>query len=193
MTWLQFFSSIAASLSWPLAATVIALILRSSITSRISSLLKLKYKDLELEFDQLKAASAAVPEPPTESLGESPAERVVYTSLEAQVEDIAQKSPAAAVLIAWAVVETALSGAVARLAISPDSPSSRSPRHNLDRLVEEGHVDKIFANAVRQLNSLRNNIAHDAGASSRISVVEALEYGESAAKVARILQGLKRN
>ena len=192
MTWLEFIAALIGTLAWPLAAAVIAFVLRNPVADLIRSLVKLKYKDLELEFGQLKAASEALPEPPPE-LGPQPApERALYTSLNEQIEDIAPRSPAGAILIAWSAVETALHAAVSRLAISPDPPSSRSPMHNLEQLEKQDLLDKVLADTIHRMRMLRNGVAHQMLNSDPVSVANALEYGQTASKVARTLQRLRR-
>ena len=50
MDWKTFFSNVIDSASWPLAIGVIIFLLKEPIGKLLSLLVKLKYKDFELEF-----------------------------------------------------------------------------------------------------------------------------------------------
>ncbi|MBU8681999.1 hypothetical protein [Bacillus haynesii] len=54
MTWLEFFSNVIKSIIWPLALVIIVFALKKPVSSLINTLVKIKYKDWEVEFDMAK-------------------------------------------------------------------------------------------------------------------------------------------
>lgn len=193
MNLFEFIATLISSLAWPVTVVFIAIIFRSSLNKIVISLTKLRWKDLELEFEKLELSSKALPEIiKDKAIPEN--ERLIYSSLEEQIEDIAPRSPEGAILIAWAAVESALSSAVARLSISPDSPSYRSFSHNIDCLREytELKADAVTINILMELKNLRNQVTHRINKQYEISVAQVLLYGKTAEKIIRILQNIKR-
>lgn len=52
MDWLEFVSAMVQSLAWPAALMICVLSLKEPLSDRMKELIKLKYKDFELEFDK---------------------------------------------------------------------------------------------------------------------------------------------
>ncbi|MED4612115.1 hypothetical protein P9248_10955 [Bacillus subtilis] len=50
MNWMEFVSSIVKSIIWPIAITIIIIMLKNPVSNLISTLAKIKYKDWEFEF-----------------------------------------------------------------------------------------------------------------------------------------------
>jgi len=191
MTMLEFISSIISSLAWPISILITILIFKNPLSEVVISLRKIRYKDLEMEFEKLKLTAKALPET-IESKAIPEAERLIYSSLEEQMGDIAPRSPEGAVLIAWAAIETAISSAVMRLAISPESPAYRSVVHNMECLEKYTDLDKAIFPMLNELRAVRNHSAHAGRKKYEISVDQALLYGKTAEKVIRIIQNLNR-
>jgi hypothetical protein len=103
--WRQFAASVVQSLAWPVVVLVVVLVLRRPVTKLVPLLLRLKYRDLELEFAQeletLKAtAQIMAPEPSTdEPVSELPEEQ--------RLEALLAASPRSAVGEAWRILESA--------------------------------------------------------------------------------------
>jgi len=188
MTWLEFIAKMTSSIAWPIALIAIVVIFKKPISFVISSVGKIKYKDLELDFASLKELAEGISpqEPPT--LPRSPEQRF-FTSLEEQIADIVSKSPAGAVLLSWTAVETAISTTVARLAISADEPSSRSLQNNLMCLRRNTDLSPEVFKTIDRLRTLRNQIAHDYNSAQSISENDAVSYGQSAVLVIEALNG----
>ena len=183
---LQFISSVIASLSWPIATIILVLILRKPLKYLISSLGKFKYKDLEFEFRNLQAIGKSIPK--LDKSKEIPRnERIFYSSLEMQVADIAPRSPESAILICWTALEVAIHETVARLAISPDSPSYRSAMHNIDCLKQYSKLDMNSLMAITALRDLRNRVAHG----GRADMEQALNYEKITTNVIKVLQNVE--
>jgi len=66
--WKTFFSNVVDSVSWPLAIGIIIFLLKEPIGKLLSLLVKLKYKDFELEFRRtLEEAKIEAPDVELES------------------------------------------------------------------------------------------------------------------------------
>ncbi|MGN9865176.1 hypothetical protein [Bacillus swezeyi] len=59
MNWFEFVSAIIQSLAWPVTLIMFVLLLKDPLSERMKELIKLKYKDFELEFDQRIQALAS--------------------------------------------------------------------------------------------------------------------------------------
>jgi len=191
MTLFEFISSIISSLAWPAIVLIIVFILKNPLSKILISLTKFRYKDLEMEFERLKSSARALPKT-IESKTIPESERIIYSSLEEQIADIAPRSPEGAILIAWSTIEAAISSAVMRLAISPEPPSYRSVIHNIEYLKKYTDIDKTVFAAMDDLRVVRNQVAHVRDRRYKISIEQALSYGKTAEKIIKILQNLKR-
>jgi len=100
MTLFEFISSIISSLAWPIIILIIVFIFKNPLGNILISLTKFRYKDLEMEFERLKSSTKALPET-IESKTIPENERIIYSSLEEQIADIAPRSPEGAILITW--------------------------------------------------------------------------------------------
>ena len=191
MYWKQFIAEIISSMAWPTVAIVILFMFRSEFAKIVQRLAHLKYKDLELDFDKVKQQAEELHK---EILEERPAVKSpAFTSLEDQVLDAVERAPSAAVLLAWSGVETAMASAVARLAISPESPSYRSPMHNIEMLAKYGGLSKNHANLLQEIRILRNRIAHESDSMLSITQNQAFNYANVAIDMIQHLEQLKRN
>ena len=120
MDWKQLIANLISSLAWPAVAALFLFMFRSEITKIIKRLAHFKYKDLELQFENVKQQAEELRE---ELAKEEPViKSPVFTSLEDQILDAVERAPSAAILLAWSALETAMASAVARLAISRGTP-----------------------------------------------------------------------
>jgi len=191
MTLFEFISSIISSLAWPAIVLIIVFILKNPLSKILISLTNFRYKDLEMEFERLKSSAEALPETiENKIIPEN--ERIIYSSIEEQITDIAPRSPEGAILIAWSTIEAAVSSAVMRLAISPEPPSYRSVIHNIENLKKYTDIDNTVFAILDDLRVVRNQVAHARDGRYKVSVEQALSYGKTAEKIIKILQNLKR-
>lgn len=191
MDWLQFTVGMVSSVAWPVVAVTVVLIFKSELARIVERLAHLKYKDLELEFDKVRQQAEQlqleqVPQPPL--IAPSP----VFTSLEDQIMDAVERAPSAAILLAWSGLETAIAAAVSRLAISPDSPSYRSPMHNIDMLARNGRLSKTHEKLLHEMRLLRNKVAHEHGSMLSISEEQASNYATTAIELMKHFEGYQR-
>jgi hypothetical protein len=190
MDWKQFIANIVSSIAWPALIIVIFFIFKKEVAKIIQRLAHLKYKDLELEFAKVKQQAEELHK---ESPEELPTQKsLIFTSLEDQVLDAVEHAPSAAILLAWSGLETAMASAVARLAISPEPPSYRSPMHNIEILTKFGGLSKPHANLLQEMRMLRNKVAHEKNAMQSITQDQALNYANVAIDMIQHLERLER-
>jgi len=190
MDWLQFVSSLFSSIAWPAVALTFLVMFRAELAKIVQRLAHLKYKDLELEFDKVKQQAEEL----HLEVRQEPAviASPVFTSLEDQIMDAVERAPSAAILLAWSGLETAIAAAVARLAISPDSPSYRSPMHNIATLSRNGRLSKKHERLLHEMRMLRNKIAHEQDTMLSISQDQALNYASTAIDLIKHFEGYGR-
>jgi hypothetical protein len=185
----QFVSELIGSLVWPIIVIILVVLLRKEIRELLASITRLKYKDLEMDFQHL--AESAKKLPPSPPLSASiPTGQTSYISLEDQILGIVEQAPSAAILLAWASIETAMSSAVSRMAISPDSPLSRSAYHDLVQLKDWAGLPEEVFQTIDEMRMLRNKVAHDEKQRFQISKDGALTYVETAIRIVKLLNGL---
>jgi len=189
MDWKQFIAQIVSSTVWPALVIIILLVFKRELAKIVQRLAHLKYKDLEIEFDKVRLQAEELPKDVMEEL---PAPKSpFFTSLEDQVLDAVERAPSAAILLAWSGLEAAMASAVAKLAISPESPSYRSPMHNIEMLSEYGGLPKSHANLLQEMRILRNKVAHEKDATLSITQDQALNYANVAFDMIQHLEQLK--
>lgn len=169
-------------------------LVRDQIGRLIEKVGHLKYKDLEVDFDKVKKHAQAIgaPKEDTGIVIKDPESVKVYNSLEEQILETVEKAPAAAILLAWSTLETSIASAVSRLSISPESPSYRSPLHNIDMLEKSGEISKEHVILLHEMRTLRNKVAHDQATILAITGAQALEYSNTAIELVDKLNNLKR-
>ena len=190
MDWKQFIVGVVTSIAWPAVAMTFLFVFRSELAKIVQRLAHLKYKDFELDFDKVKLHAEELQ---LEGLKEKPAlESPALSSLEDQILDAVERAPSAAILLAWSGLETAIASAVSRLAISPDSPSYRSPMHNIDMLARNGRLSKTHEKLLHEMRILRNKIAHEQESMLSISEDQALNYATTAIELMKHFEMYQR-
>lgn len=187
---LEFISQLADSFAWPVAVLIVALVLRKHIGDLLASLTRLRFGDLELDFQRLARSAVKLPPPSPPSAKVAPRNEAIYSTLQDQMLGIASQAPSASILLAWASVETAMSSAVARLSISPDAPSRRPALHNLEQLGRHTELPQGVAHTINEMRILRNKVTHDKKQQLRISSDSALSYAETAVRIIDLLNSL---
>ncbi|GGB96922.1 hypothetical protein GCM10011352_23830 [Marinobacterium zhoushanense] len=191
MDWKQFIADIISNLAWPSVAIAFLFMFRAELAKIVQRLAHVKYKDLELDFEKVKqqAEELHIEFAQEEPVVESP----VFTSLEEQMMDAVDRAPSAAILLAWSGLETSIASAVSRLAISPDSPSYRSPMHNIETLSKNGRLSKKHESLLHEMRMLRNKVAHEKDSMLSISQSQALSYVNAAVELIRHFEKYQRN
>jgi hypothetical protein len=197
MDWKQFTAQIVSSIAYPLSVIIILLIFKTELTELVRRLAHLRYKDLELEFDTIEQLSAEVREEVHEKLhadlpkGLPAPESTVFTSLQDQAINAADRAPWEAILLAWSGLEAAIASAVARLEILPEPLSHRDPMHNITLLANKGGVPESQHRLLHQMRKLRNQVAHQKDAMFSITKDQALGYARAAKDMIQYLEQIK--
>lgn len=150
MSLLEFIASLADSLAWPTTLVGGIYILRAPAGKLIERVTKLKYGELEAEFqERLKKVDKTSGRDTKESKQEQS-----FTSI--SLEDLADVSPRAAVLEAWITVEKAISVFCEVNKLHP-----RASYQDLFFLAKEKNLDiEAFQTAYNELRLLRNKAVH---------------------------------
>ena len=193
MDWKQFIASLIENLSWPVSVFAMFFLFRSEIGKLIQKLAHLKYKDLELDFEKVKQQAEAIHGVTEERVSLPIQDGNLYASLENQILDTLEKAPVAAILLAWSTLETAIASAVSRMAISPESPSYRSPLHNIEMLEKHADLPKGHVSLLNEMRILRNKVAHQHDAIISVSQEHARNYANTAIEMTHFLNQMKRN
>ncbi len=189
MNWKEFIAAIVDSLAWPAVVVIAFFLFRERLGALVAKLARLKYKDLELDFDKLKEQAKQIGDAPSDSsLPSDPA----FASLEEQILNTIDTAPSGSILLAWSAVEAAIASAVSRLAISAESPSYRSPLHNIDMLHNFSDLNKDSIRLLNEMRMLRNKVSHEHETLKKITEGQAQEYAHTAFKMINLLNGLKR-
>lgn len=145
------FIQIVEIIAWPTTIIIVVMLLRSPLSELVPLLKKLKYKDLELDFEQearkiLAEAERDLPESskPEPSGGEEPEIRF----------SLARQEPSTEILESWRHLELKLRE------LSSGSDNTHSTGYLVRKLASEGKISKETENVVLSLSSLRNKVAH---------------------------------
>ena len=151
---------IIKTIIWPITVLISVVTLRKGILQLIPNLKKLKYKDLELEFEKEAIKLRANIErdiPKIEPPEEKPQEEFVVSE-PPPMFSIRKLSPSAFILSEWEKIEKAI--------------LSLSERHNLEystlksirlitkKLRESSVIDSAIEDALLELSAYRNRVAH---------------------------------
>jgi hypothetical protein len=165
--WENFTVEIVKALAWPVTVLIIVCLLRRPLARAIRTLQKVKYKDLELEFQKkiekatAEAEEAKLPAPPSELLQAF----VKGTNLE-----LATKSPIKGIVEAFAQV----AGALRELAARKNLKLPPSLIGMATALLDAGVIDTETLDVFRQLIALRNEVSGAPAAS--VSAHSAIQY-----------------
>jgi len=158
MDWLSFIASVVRSLAWPLTALSIILVFRRQLIRLLHHRIRVKYKNLELEFGRQIAKArveieALAASPRLAKTMSQPPQRQVY------FETLAEVSPRAALLEAWLPFEITASRLGEQLHIVTPGHSVQLPRL-IESLAHEGLLTHDEVRGVARLRALRNEAVH---------------------------------
>jgi hypothetical protein len=154
MGWLDFIASIVGSMSWPIAAVVIAFAFRKQISSLLNKIRRLSWGDTSVELatqlDKVETASKSIPEIDGDVPAPLPDDRF---------QRLLEISPSAAILDSWASVDRRLRqiGAFRQI----DMQRTPTIRSITDDLMRSGDISASIHNMIRALQKIRNTAAHE--------------------------------
>lgn len=188
MTWFSFIASIVSSIAWPCVICVLLVLFKSDLSRLLHLADSIKYKDIAISFTNMEEQSKILEASHTTT--PSQVKNSVLLSLEDQMYDAAERFPSAAIVLAWSALESAMADAVSQLAISAESPSSRSPRHNLDMLASYANLSDDYLALIREMLSIRNKTVHQNNVKEIISREQAFAYVDNTKRIVRYIQSL---
>lgn len=154
---------------WPATVIIAIFLLRKALVELIPNLKKLKYKNLELEFEKdainlLASIERDVPyteppytEPPEEESLELPETLEPKEDIQTFFQ-VRQRTPSEIILSVWAEIENEIKSLSKRNNIKVQTFDS--VRTISDRLLKKGIIDIGISNALLELNMYRNKVAH---------------------------------
>lgn len=180
MNWLEFFSSLVASVAWPVAVIVLVAILREPLKGLVPLLQRMKYKDFEMEFGRKLAEAREDAAVDDELLIDAE-----LTPEETRIIELARVSPRAAVTEAWRWVELA-SLDTARKLLGEEFRNKTFTFQAMRKLEQDDRMDRGALALMRDLRGLRNDAVHSPDFA--ISLEAALEYAQMARQLVGYLK-----
>ena len=167
-------------LVWPIAVLVMVYWLRRPLGELIPYLQKLKYKELEIEFNRdLERLRERTRE--TETKGQEAAE---VTSEDYYLEEVRKTSPRNGILESWLALEsTAIATVQVYKLIEPDRRVD--VRSAIDALRNAGVLSEQDTNNFDELRRLRNTAVHEL--SNQLSEAEAARFMEIARDIGDVI------
>ncbi len=187
MDWLTFIVQMTRALAWPMAAVVLAIVLRRQLLTLISLIRHLKYGDLEIDFEKeiriAESLAGRLPKTLTEQVTRRSAidrERLMQ---------LAKLSPSGAIMAAAVEVEQALMEAGQRQTLFRENePATRDPIYIARALVLRQKLDWTSYQILTELMRLRNVAAHSAA--KQITEQQAVEFINLADRLTALLETL---
>ncbi len=185
MNWLDFISSLVASLAWPVTLLIVLFWLKDNLQSLFPFIERFKYKDFEVQFRA--AVKEIAEESKTALLAPEPEEEEQPTDIRDQLFQLAEVSPRTAILEAWLHVESWAVRRVQMLGKVPTDKLKNMAPLRLGKLLQDY---KILApnqmHMFHQLRDLRNKAVHVSDA--RFSTEDVIEYVDLALALARAIR-----
>lgn len=176
MDLLQFFSSIAGSLAWPLSVVWAIYLLRSPLSKLVPLITRVKYGELEVDLgsqlDDVKESIGAV----------SAEEAVPVAPPPLSFQDLAKADPRAAILSAWHGVQVEFE----KLARAKGFAEMPTFLGQLTRLTEDHTIDGLTMLTIRDLRRIRNTAVHTLD--KDVSYEDAIKMREACLWVSEQLQ-----
>lgn len=170
MTWREFVASLVGSLAWPATAAFVVWVFREQISTLFAGPVKRwKAGPVEMEFWAQEAAEVV------EQVGVLDAVAAGQQDDEiAQLAELAEKTPAVAVMAGFRLVESELRaiGQIGGIDGADHMPVSKLLMTEADR----GLITQESVAAVRGLMTLRNVVTHDNGSGTSVTPARAQEY-----------------
>lgn len=193
---LQLIASLVASLAWPIAVLFGIYLLRSSLSTLLSSVRSLRYGRLGVDFrDALRRAErAASLAGAGTSSDAAPAEidRNVFLEIEREIADLLRVSPSAAVAVAWTAVERSLLRARERLGIEATGLTRPSMSRLIRDLALRGQIGTAEADLLDRLRRIRNEAVHSDRWRFGPTRQQAEDYAHLVARACRLVDRIGR-
>jgi hypothetical protein len=176
---LQFLAAVVNSLAWPLTTVALVFVLREPVGRVLTTLTRLKYKDLELDFGrelkQIEEKAKAIEVLPASTPKGGGGPKEPHELLD-EAERLAPEFPEPAVAVAWSALEDALWQALERITNTTafrGEPASKT----IHLLLQRDAIDRQTVDVLNRMRNLRNGAVHGRwNAFGGVSVDEAREF-----------------
>jgi hypothetical protein len=188
MDWRTFFVELARAVAWPATTLIIVCWLRGPLAELIRLLRKVKYRDVELEFDKADRLGTVVLK---EKISASSPQTMRDARVSDSVKEILKTSPESALIIAWKELEMSMRTAANRLpSATAIEPGNLSLYDILNKFTNTGKITAAQAELFQSLWHLRNLVAH--GLTDKVVTDEdAQKYAQLAATLKQVFDELK--
>jgi hypothetical protein len=181
---LEFVSSVAGSLAWPVAAVIIAIVFRIQIAGLLKRIKEASWGDTKVSFaDELdKIEKDAL------SIDLLPDAQGVQNALATQPIDnrfqaLVAISPNAAIMDSWRGIEKSIRELASTHNLSENLGDMRVDQLALG-LKSKGHLTVAAMKTISEMRKLRNRAAHN----DEITVTDALRFDELAQRMQKFLE-----
>ena len=174
MGWMEFVSSLVASLAWPTAAIVVALVFHKQIETLLAKVKTLKWGEAAVDFATKLDKAEDEAETLTDHVGERPT--LISVPPSERFQELLAISPNAAILDAWSQVDSQVRilGKYHGLTESPFRPT-----RIWDELVKTHALPIGIVKMLHEMRSMRNSAAHGA----ETTPTDALRFQELSQRV----------
>lgn len=183
---MEYLVRLVEALAWPGVVLIALFVLRGSIADLVPMLQRLKYKDLELEFerdlDKLREEARDMRSKTTLP----PTAESVDADLNYYLQQVRQSSPRNAVIEAWLGLESSAVSTATHFKLMPER-TRVTASSALEALVTAGVLSDNDLRIINELRLLRNKAVHELSAS--ISEYDAAKFLEIARDVSDIIAG----
>ncbi|MBB6561987.1 hypothetical protein HNP48_004689 [Acidovorax soli] len=188
MGWLEFISKIVAAIAWPAAVVILGVLFKGKLEQLLGKVRRAKGAGFEFDFISVEEKAEAAKQSLKEELSEPPPpreqpsthvpasesentaapvpERPKFSMVEndgsEELEHLRPRdlNPSALILSAWSDIEVQLLEFINERAIFVSTSHTRSPAGWLQAIQQEGALPKNLINSIRELQQLRNRVAH---------------------------------
>lgn len=150
-----FVSSIVTAIAWPLSVILIVWILRSPLYQLVPLIKKLKYKEFELEFNEVLKEIDPTSSGVSESKIDEPKDPTIQRFLQ-----LTEISPRAAIVEAWLHVEAALIECGIRNGVFRDNNLPKNSVEAANLMLSKEIISSNQAEGFKNLQLLRNKAVH---------------------------------
>ncbi|WP_233022340.1 DUF4145 domain-containing protein [Rhodopseudomonas boonkerdii] len=182
MDWLQFISSIVASVAWPIAATAIVLNFKSELKRLLLLIKKVGAGSVSVEIsDQVEQVRQA-----GEAVKLDQREDVPEVALDPGLINLAKNFPEAAVLQSFKSLEAVILRIRQRL---PDDKPHRNLNEVLKALADDNQISQSAITLFQRLRQARNTAAHGEE-SGKLTPGEAIELINQITNLQELLEAV---
>lgn len=195
MSWLEFIAAMSSAIAWPLVVTLLGILFRQQIKLKLSQVKKIKAGDWEVEMghelDKVREAiKAGPPVKPVIDASTDPQYRSLRTAVDNQIQLAVATTPAAAIPLAWTLLESELNAVAQRVGVGHSATTEAAPAIIVRTLRDEHLIDPSFANALEQLWRMKKRAEIVQAAGESVSVEDARSYVKAAVEAADRLHSL---